>query len=83
MTTAIRRRLEALEQQPGPHGEPLPLLVRFVRPGQPDGEVFSLRCLDGLSFERGDGESEAAFIKRAMALVRGADGGLSLLFAAA
>ena len=83
MTTAIRRRLEALEQQPGPQGEPLTLLVQFVRPGELDRELFTLRCLEGMSFDREADETRAAFIKRVASLARGADGGLVVLYASA
>lgn len=83
MSATVRRRLEALEQQPGLQGESLTLLVQFVSPGQLDCEIFALRRLDGPLVEREVGESEAAFIKRAAALARSADGRPVVLFAEA
>lgn len=79
MSAEVRRRLAALERSPETHGEPLTFIIRFVSPGEPEGELSSLRDTAGLTVERMAGESEAAFIDRAAALARGADGGPLLL----
>lgn len=81
MSTAVRRRLEVLERSGGMLGEPLLLLVQFVRPGETDAEISSLRRWGGASIERGLGESQSAFVKRAAALERGPDGVPVVLFA--
>ncbi|MCO5121285.1 MAG: hypothetical protein M9951_16860 [Burkholderiaceae bacterium] len=83
MTTAIRRRLEALEEQTGPQGESPTILVHFVRPGEPVGKASSLQSLDGVSVDRDDGESVADFVARAAAVVRGAGDGPVVLLAGA
>lgn len=83
MSADVRRRVEALERAGGAPEELGTLLVRFVRPGEPEGEVSRLCTKGGASFEREFTESEAAFIERAARSVRGDSAGPVLLFAGA
>ena len=81
MSAEVRRRLEALERDPGAGGEDLTIVVRYVRPGEPEGEALTLRSLDGAKIDRVDDESEAEFVARAAALVRGGGAGVVVLLA--
>lgn len=82
MSAEVRRRLEALEQQPGPQGGRLTMVVQFVKPGETNREICSLRQQGrGMSFQREEGESQAAFVERAAVLAHGLDAGPVVLFA--
>lgn len=61
MNTALSRRIAALEAGTRPPDN-LNLVVQFVSPGC--GVVAALLVGTGESFERHDGETEAAFLAR-------------------
>lgn len=60
MNTALNRRLEALEAA-NPNAEPLRIAVQFVCPKR---GVVSAHLPDGQHVERGEDETEAAFLAR-------------------
>ena len=61
MNTALNRRIAALEAGTRPPERPN-IVVQFVAPGC--GVVAALLVGTGESFERHDGETEAAFLAR-------------------
>lgn len=63
MTTAIGRRVEALESAGAAATDFFLILCRFITPGVPPGEATHARLL-GQRFEREAAESEADFIER-------------------
>ena len=75
----LERRVCALEKA-SPTSEEITILRRIVSPGQPDGEIHSLRDGDGKLWTRLPGETEQEQIDRATLAVRRNEWGAALLF---
>ncbi len=61
---SLETRIAALEVE-ATTAEPLTIIRRFVRPGQPPTELKSLRDDKGNEWQRQPGETEQALIDRA------------------
>ena len=68
MSTAIKRRLEALEQRAEADTGLMLLIVVSVAPGEQDRPIDTLRMQDGpQSWQRAEGEAEDDFKRRVRA----------------
>lgn len=61
---SLETRIAALEVGTSP-AEPLTIIRRFVRPGQPPTELQGLRDSKGTEWQRQPGETEQGLIDRA------------------
>jgi hypothetical protein len=76
----LEKRITAIEAL-NPHAQDTTLIRQYVRPGQPDTEIYHLRDDDGQRWERLHSETEQQFIDRASADAKRTALGIALLTA--
>jgi hypothetical protein len=75
----LEKRIAAIEAL-NPHAQDMTLIRQYVRPGQPDTEIYHLR-VDGQRWERQPSETQQQFIDRASVEAKRTALGFALLTA--
>jgi hypothetical protein len=76
----LEKRVSAIEAL-NPHAQDMTLIRQYVRPSQPDTEIYHLRDDDGQQWERLHSETEQQFIDRVSVDAKRTALGIALLTA--
>lgn len=76
----LEKRVSAIEAL-NPHAQDMTLIRQYVRPGQPDTEIYHLSDDDGQRWERQPSETQQQFIDRVSVEAKRTALGIALLTA--